>query len=347
MQPWQDGHLINTEGSIMRKFAVIAAMAGSLLSPTASYAWWDAGHMRVAAIAYEQLSPQAKAEATRLLKLNPKYSEWAAAVPAKSDGTAGDVDQYVFIRASVWADDIKTYKEYRDATGDHDTATSADAARNIGYSDKLIHDYWHYKDIPFSTDGSTWPPQDPVNAETQIKSFIAALPASAGKGDDVRSYDLSWLLHLVGDVHQPLHSTAYFSKALTKKWQDAGKPDLGDRGGNEITVVPADGKVAKLHFYWDGTFGGYSTPSGAIADNRTDKIPAPADAQAKQVDVAIWLEQSHDLALQFVYSGPIALDAMQTVVLTREYETNARKVAEGQLSLAGYRLANVLNEAFK
>jgi len=46
-------------------------------------------------------------------------------------------------------------------------------------------------------------------------------------------------------------SIAYFSKALTKKWQDAGKTDVGDRGGNEIMVVPADGKVAKLHFYWD------------------------------------------------------------------------------------------------
>ncbi len=331
----------------MRKFAATAALAVSIIFPTASYAWWDAGHMRVAAIAYDQLSPKAKAEATRLLKLNPKYAEWAGAVPAKPDGTAGDVDQFVFIRASVWADDIKTYKEYQEATGDHDTATGADAALNVGYGDKLIHGYWHFKDIPFSTDGSIWPPQDPINAETQIKAFTAALPASAGKTDNVRSYDLSWLLHLVGDVHQPLHSTAYFSKALTKKWLDAGKPDQGDRGGNEIMVVPANGRAAKLHFYWDGTFGGYSTPLGAIADNRTDKIPAPADALAKEADPAIWLEQSHKLALQFVYAAPVALDPLQPVVLSREYETNARKVAEAQLSIAGFRLANLLNEAFK
>ncbi|TVZ63139.1 S1/P1 nuclease [Rhizobium mongolense] len=328
----------------MRKFAAIAAVAISAALPTTSYAWWDSGHMRVAAIAYEQLSPQAKAEASRLLKLNPKYGEWAAAVPAKPDGTPGDVDQYVFIRAAVWADDIKTYKDY---TRDNDTATGPYAARNVGYSDKLVHDYWHYKDIPFSTDGSTWPPQDPVNAETQIKLFSAALPVSAGKSDDIRSYDLSWLIHLIGDVHQPLHSTAYFNKALHKMWQDRGKPDLGDRGGNEITVVPADGKETKLHFYWDGIFGGYSTPLGAIADNGADKIPAPADAFAKELDPAQWLEESHDLALQFAYSAPVALDPTQPVMLTREYETNARKVAEAQISLAGYRLANLLNDAFK
>ncbi|MGO8047896.1 S1/P1 nuclease [Rhizobium johnstonii] len=330
----------------MRKFAVISALAILTTFPTASYAWWDSGHMRVAAIAYEQLSAQAKAEASRLLKLNPKYGEWAAAVPAKPDGTSGDVDRYVFIRAAVWADDIKTYKKYRDASG-NDTATSPDASRNIGYADTLIHDYWHYRDIPFSTDGSTWPPQDPVNAETQIRLFTTALPVSAGKTDDIRSYDLSWLLHLVGDVHQPLHSTAYFNKALSKKWRDQGKTDVGDRGGNEIMVVPADGKAVKLHFYWDGMFGGYSTPLGAIADNRTDNIPAPSDAFAKEADPARWLEESHDLALQFVYSAPVALDPTQPVQLTREYEANARKVAEVQISLAGYRLANLLNDAFK
>lgn len=331
----------------MRKKSSIMAVLLTLAAPSTSHAWWDAGHMRIAAIAYQNLTPAAKAEASRLLMLNPKYREWAAAVPAKPDGTPGDVEQYVFIRASVWADDIKTYKEYRDASGNHDTATSPDAARNIGYVDKLIHDYWHYKDIPFSTDGSQWPFQDPVNAETQIELFKAALPASAGKSDDVRSYDLSWLIHLVGDVHQPLHSTAYFSEALRKKWTEQGKPDVGDRGGNEITVVPADGKVVKLHFFWDGTFGGYSTPQGAIADNRTDKIPAPADAAAKELNPTRWLEQSHELALQFAYAAPVALDPRQPVPLTREYETNARKVAEAQLSLAGYRLANMLNEAFK
>ncbi len=311
---------------------------------TQALAWWDAGHMRVAAIAWERLSPSAKAEASRLLKLNPKYNEWAAAVPANSDGTPGDVDRYAFIRASVWADDIKTYKDYTRAG---DTSEAPTAAQNIGYQDKFVHDYWHYKDIPFSTDGSTWPEQDKVNALTQIELFIAALPRSSGKSDDVRSYDLSWLLHLVGDVHQPLHSTAYFSKELTKKWQDAGKPDVGDRGGNEISVVGANGKPTRLHLYWDGIFGGYSTVNGAIADNKSDRIPAPSDAQAAIVDPAVWLEEGHKRALQFAYASPVSTFLHDPVQLTREYETNARRVSEAQISLAGYRLANVINAAFQ
>jgi hypothetical protein len=325
-------------------FAIVFAFALASSWSAQAWAWWDAGHMRVASLAWDNLAPAARAEASRLLKLNPKYAEWAAAVPANGDGTPGDVDRYAFIRGSVWADDIKGYKDY---TRTGDTADGPHAADNVGYVDKFIHDYWHYKDIPFSTDGSSWPAQDPVNAETQMKLFIAALPKSAGKSDNVRSYDLSWLLHLVGDVHQPLHSTAYFSTGLTKKWTDQGKPDVGDRGGNEITVVPADGKSTKLHFYWDGMFGGYSTPNGAIADNKTDNIPKPSDALVKIVDPTSWIEESHQRALQFAYAGAMAFPGDLPIVLTREYETNARKVGEAQIAVAGYRLAAILNDAFK
>ena len=68
--------------------------------------------------------------ATRLLKLNPKYREWATAVPTNADGTPGDVDRYTFIRASVWADDIKTYDDY---AREGDASDAPAAAQNIGY----------------------------------------------------------------------------------------------------------------------------------------------------------------------------------------------------------------------
>ena len=114
------------------------------------------------------------------------------------------------------------------------------------------------------TDGTALPKPDPVNAITQIELFTAALPASAGQTDDVRSYDLVWLLHLVGDVHQPLHSIALFNSELSLQHQLAAQPDVGDRGGNEIEVNTAKGETMALHAYWDGMFGGYSTVDGAI-----------------------------------------------------------------------------------
>jgi hypothetical protein len=239
------------------KFAQMTFFAAATLSLCAgsARAWWDEGHMRVAAIAYELLTPNAKEEANRLIRLNPNYGEWAASVPPPLDGGPKDTDRYTFIRASAWADAIKTFKAYRDASKD-DAATTATAGRNIGYADHLIHGYWHFKDLPFTPDGAIIPPADPVDAVTQIKLFTVALPASSGNSDDVRSYDLVWLLHLVGDIHQPLHAAAMFAKPLSLKHQMLDEPDTGDRGGNEIMVSPADGQVVNLHAYWDGMFGG-------------------------------------------------------------------------------------------
>jgi hypothetical protein len=101
----------------------ILAILGLWLWSSSAMAWWDEGHMRVAAMAYELLTPAAKAEANRLIRLNPKYDEWVGAVPSTPDGRPKDVDRYTFIRASVWADDIKTFKQYRDASRDDDATT--------------------------------------------------------------------------------------------------------------------------------------------------------------------------------------------------------------------------------
>ncbi|MDH6265394.1 hypothetical protein M2360_000775 [Rhizobium sp. SG_E_25_P2] len=338
----------------MRNTFSAGFLVGALFLPSAASAWWDEGHMRIAAMAYELLTPAARTEANRLTRLNPKYAEWASAVPATPDGSPKDVDRYTFIRAAVWADDIKEMKEYRDASSAaKDAPTHPNAGQNIGYSDLLIHAYWHYKDIPFSNDGSPLADADAVNALTQIKMFTAALPKTAGQSDDVRSYDLVWLLHLLGDVHQPLHATARFTKELRLKYQLAGTPDLGDRGGNDATVSPATGEIIPLHAYWDGLFGGYSTVSGAIFDSfvvkkvggearNISKLLPPTPESAAVADPELWLEESYQIARKYAYAEPV-LSAKGVAELGRQYETDARNAAETQISLAGARLANVIN----
>lgn len=329
------------------------AVAGICFWSSCAMAWWDEGHMRVAALAWASMTPEARAEASRLIRMNPQYNAWVAAVPQPYDGSLRDLDRYTFIRAAVWADDIKEMQDYKDASAD-DSAKQPTAGRNIGYADKLIHGYWHFKDIPYTRDGSVPPPPDPVDAATQIKAFMAALPKSAHMSDDIRSYDLVWLLHLVGDVHQPLHSTALFTKEFTAKWKAANKPDQGDRGGNEITVKPANGEPLKLHAYFDAMFGGYSTVYGTIFDtfDRTGKpyLPAADSTEAAITDVDTWINESNKLAIATAYAAPV-LDANGNVVqqaeLTREFETKARDAAKLQLPLAAARLANLLNEALK
>ncbi len=155
----------------------------------------------------------------------------------------------------------------------------------------------------------------------------------------MRSYDLVWILHLVGDAHQPLHAVGRFTKQIPN----------GDAGGNAETVIPATGETIALHAYWDGIFGGYSSPYGAVFDaddkNGIDSISVNKDA-AQISDPETWVEESSALARQLSYAPPVSTGT-NPVLLTREYETNARNVARSQAALAAARLARLLNEALK
>jgi hypothetical protein len=92
-------------------------------------------------------------------------------------------------------------------------------------------------------------PEQP-NAQTQIGAFRAALSPQSGVSDEIRSYDLSWLLHLVGDVHQPLRATSRFSHAHPN----------GDEGGNLVKVrcgqhTEVFCRASELHAFWDDLLG--------------------------------------------------------------------------------------------
>lgn len=303
------------------------AMASALLSaPTAAYAWWDEGHMQIAAVAYDRLSPDIRLKADALIRLNPEYDRWVAGVPDSLKA------QYAFVKAATWADDIKGQIVGYSSAGD--SAKDANAARNIGYYDHLSHAYWHFKDIGFSTDGTPIEDGDPVNALSQILVLRKGLSSTSGLPDDVRSYDLVWLLHLVGDAHQPLHATARFSH----DWPH------GDQGGNLSEIVNAMGVKMKLHAYWDGLFGGYSTPYGAIFDgliNPDTKLPEPDPVLAAEADPQKWFEESQKLAIDVAYAEPVK-SGTSPVILDRSYETNAMTAARKQAALAAARLANLI-----
>jgi hypothetical protein len=301
-----------------------AALAVTFLSLTtpAAHAWWDMGHMTVAAVAYERLTPAARARAAALLRLNPNFDKWVRGVPAEEQ------DRAAFIHAATWADDIKRSSNYQRGSIAQD---GADATANVGYSDHLVHDYWHYVDLPFSSDGTPGESPQAPNALTQIEAFRQGL-ASNSASDDVKSYDLVWLLHLVGDVHQPLHATSRFSRGMPK----------GDQGGNKETVCLAFTCGAKLHAYWDGLLGDRGGPSDAEAIAAT--LPSPDATTAAIEDPTAWVLESERLAEQFVYAGPIG-DGAGPFALTDAYQAEAHRVALQQVALGGARLARLINGA--
>ncbi|MGJ4950758.1 S1/P1 nuclease [Bradyrhizobium sp. HKCCYLS20291] len=292
-------------------------------------AWWDEGHMQIAYVAYKKLSPAARDRADALLKLNPDYASWIAGAPQ------GQEKLYAFVHAATWPDDIKMKTDYYD-----DQVTDSTAKQLVPYG-HLKHTHWHYKDALIAADDTPLPRPDPVDAVSQLKLMIAKLPASTDASEPLRSYSLSWAIHLVGDLHQPLHAIARYSAALPDKG--------GDRGGNELQVVAANGETQNLHAYWDGIFGGYSTVFGAIfdADQRGGLSSVTADAgKAQIIDPATWAQESFDLAKSVAYAAPVRTDK-QPVELTREYETNARDLARKQAALAAARLANLLEAVLR
>ena len=285
--------------------------------------------MMVAAVAYNQLTPQAKSRVDALLLLNPDRDNWFDDIPV----TASDAQKkmMVFVMAATWPDRIKSDPDYQ-TDGTHNgnvPPNDPSASQNIGYNDRARHKYWHFKDVFFTQDSTPLPlPQTP-NAETQITAFRAVL-ASTTASDDLKSYDLSWLLHLIGDVHQPLHCTARVG---------ATQPD-GDSGGNGVKLT----SPANLHTFWDDVLGTGKKPSTAI--NATASLPSASASAANDLDVNHWIDESFNAAKMKVYKTPIGAGA-GPFTLTKTYKKEARKLAEARVALAGARLAKILNDELK
>jgi S1/P1 Nuclease len=301
----------------MRVLLAILTISAALCSAGA-HAWNARGHMMVAAIAWDILDEDVREHATELIKLNPHYASLVAGASPE------DRDKVAFVRAATWPDIIKSAPGYTNERLDESPCPRC----NTGYDDKLQHRYWHYKDLPFSPDGTPLQLPEAPNAQTQIETFRATLASDAN--DDIKSYDLVWLLHLVGDVHQPLHATQRFTAAQTG----------GDRGGNEVQLCDPTCNTT-LHSFWDEAAGSRSNPVSAIA--AAALLPDPPITAAAITDVGKWIEESFKIAKEAVYKSPVGVgDGPFTV--TDAYRESARETAERRIALAGARLGKLLND---
>jgi hypothetical protein len=160
---------------------------------------------------------------------------------------------------------------------------------------------------------------------------------------------LAWLVHLVGDIHQPLHACALYS---------ADYP-TGDRGGN-LMMVKYHGVVTNLHAFWDERLGGYMTFK--LVDAVADKAGQAYPRAALEKEIAItafkdWAGESFALARDVVYQGgklkgvtraaSAADKGATTPELPEKYDATARNLAHHRTALAGYRLADLLNKIFQ
>jgi hypothetical protein len=314
----------------------IAAVLSAFVLSVPVAAWNPEGHMVVAYIAFQHLNPAAKTSVGRLLKLNPQYASWMQGLPATA--TAERRALAALVHAADWPDFIKGAPGYEldGPNGGNTPPAGADASRNIGYADRKQHRYWHFVNVPLTDDGT--PTIDPpaVNAQSEIELLRTALGA-ADTIDDIKSYDLAWLAHLVGDIHQPLHAVARF----TQTDRD------GDKGGNDVHLhcVAWLQCAANLHAEWDGLLGRNTQPA-VIASVATGLDKGSAPAGENITEISAWISESVEAARTTAYTSTTGArlgDPDATV--TSAYVTRARATARQRVRLAGRRLAVLINDA--
>ena len=325
-----------------------------LVCTPSSWGWGNAGHEAVAYVAWQQLTPETRARVMVLLALVPTletptgkhvpgFADWKKDLPA---GLSEDEQNFfLFMRAATWPDSIK-HVGFQDS----DTAPGTPTDDNIGYTDKKSHGYWHFVDTGFASDKSKVPPTPVPNAATQIVALRTAI--SSDESDELKSYDLVWIEHLVGDVHQPLHGTVRYYK---KK---------GDEGGNLVPIkMPLamekkfEGTLSKsspreLHAFWDDLPG-----EGDAADALPEAEAfgkalsgAPSDKVA-DTDPSDWAMESFKIAKTDAYASPIKKSPKPasggSYLITQGYYDTALQDAQSRVALAGARLAKLLNENLK
>jgi hypothetical protein len=187
----------------------------------------------------------------------------------------------------------------------------------------------HYCDIPFSKDESPLPPVTSINGVWAINQAIQTL-LSNKSSDFNKGMALRILIHVVADIHQPLHSATLVSK----------KYPHGDLGGNRFDLGPNE-VADNLHGFWDKGGGVLSKHYNSkqyrdlVADIETKWPCKEPQASEKPID---WAEQAHALAVNIAYQlepGEIPL---------KYYQENAVLLSLEQISLASCRLAFLLND---
>lgn len=306
---------------------VLAALTVSLGGP--AFAWGPEGHTVIARVAVTRLSPQANADLQWIVSVG------VPALNAQMPGGKCQIDP-----SNPWGP-VPNFET------DHDFHTNLanwpDCWRILTASSAP----WHFDDIPLGDS-----PSGPLNAAAQpwcasgcvstaLADNLHKLASGASSPADA-AMALAFVVHFVGDMHQPLHAE-----------------DDNDRGGNEVKITTAGAgvKATNLHSLWDGPL--VEAALGADLDAATttvsnDDASAPADwsTGADTVDEAIqasdsWVEDAHALAQPAYASLSIAVGAGPTshVHVTADYVQQQKQVVEGQIDRAAVRLAAALNAA--
>ena len=288
----------------------VVALAGPSCSADAR-AWGPEGHAMVGDIATRTLTPAARLAVARLLRDD-------VGADGQPSGRA------TLAQVANWADEIRGLPVWR-ASGPY-----------------------HYDDMPLCgvstlSERALWCPDEQC-ASSQVARRLAVLKDRNAPARE-RNEALKWIVHLIGDMHQPLHAS-----------------DHADKGGNDVKVTffgarmddPVDGRTPRplnLHSIWDTQIphrvieekGGYRAFLAELPDDATRRA-------WENGSIDEWLAESNAIARNFVYPAlPTHFACVEPIAdvldIGEPYYRAAAPVVATQLRRAGVRLAKVLNDA--
>jgi hypothetical protein len=305
-----------------------------LLLPQFAFAWNGTGHSVVAGIAWDNMTPAARLKAITLLQAAPQDACLRNLFPNDSRPLAVRQREF-FMRAATWSDIVRP-------KNNQDTRPCTRFHRRDWH---FINYFW--EGISGGTGGNA--PRDnkdiktpEINAVERLKYFrpfvVCSLPA-CGTLLEERATTLAWILHLVGDIHQPLHTTA---RVTTSPGEQEG-----DQGGN---LFKLDTSASQLHSYWDGIIDRSVSRQQSerdidyfnrVAGTITQEHPrASMENRLRSGNFVAWSLEGFATTKSKVY--PQSLQRGQLPSDT--YRQSAFTTSKEAIALAGYRLADLLNQ---
>lgn len=299
-------------------------LAGGAVS---ALAWDETGHKITAYIAWQQMTPDVRERVIHILRAAPEDAQLSTFYMPYGSQSEEVRKRDFFIMASTWPDIIK------------------DKAFETRFK-KYNHSNWHYFDtLWMSKNGKVEflkTPEDGGQMMQKLSDLDKLIRGSAS--DSEKAIAVAWMEHLVGDLHQPLHTTA----------RAYGPDDKGDQGGNLFALTPKGtpgDKSDNLHRFWDSVIVRNIPNStdtcdtaylGPIAESIMKKLPydklRPRLAAGKYEE---WEKESVEIATTEVYKGVKRYEQP-----SNDYKKKALTIAEDRLALGGYRLGDLFNEVF-
>jgi len=292
-----------------------AIFAASLLSCGPALAWSQPGHMLTAAIAFDDLSVRDRTAVDTLADIISRHPDRGPFSVAIDRATGPERALRLMMECARWPDD----------------------ARGTLYD----HPTWHYADRPIASDGAHAPDATSGQAIEALQlNFLEASDAKAPAAD--RAIALCWVMHLAGDIHQPLHTASIYSKTYPQ----------GDAGGTQQFIQDPDTRqVESLHWFWDDRVE-KSADVRTIEANAADlekRFPRASLSELSATqpnDYAHWaFDESHAIAVASAYPDALKTSAtnVSAPALPPGYAQTVSDIASRRIALAGYRLADLLH----